>query len=204
MPFSNYALDKFVARDISKFTKHGLAPIAGKYDQHCRWLSNCILNSVFGSPISDEAKPFVFSVLRRAEQSVSEYEVARLYLDEFICNGRHISPYFRAMSHLEVCLYSVYQCHEFTRKETKKDFFTTGDGSVLEKLNRIYSISKHLQKSTMQPNQLHLFWFTDIGLSSSEAAVSYEDIVDAVSDVCEFADQFSKLRYGLSNDSSKD
>jgi len=92
---TNYTLDKFVAKDVSKFTQHSLKPIIPDFPQHCYWLSNCVLNSIFTSSIPDNTKPGIFSIIRKGEHTLSEYEIAFSYLEKFLKNGRKISDYFR-------------------------------------------------------------------------------------------------------------
>jgi hypothetical protein len=203
MPLSNYALNRYVARDITKFTSHRLKSTVDRYEQQQHWLSNCILNSIFGSPIADDAKPLVFSVVRRGEHALSEYEIARGYLEKFLNKGRSVSDYFRGISHLEVCLAAAYQCYEFVRKITNEKIFEQGDGSPQYKLNRVYNISKHLQKSTILENQLHLFWLTNTGLSCSELEISFEEIVDIMIDICDFVDRLSKLQHGFDEETTR-
>lgn len=192
---TNYTLDNLVAKDISKFTQHSLKSIFQDYDQHSHWLSNCVLNSIFTSPIPDKDKPGIFSIVRKGEHTISEYEISLSYLEMFLKEGRKISDYFRALSHLEVCLSAAYQVFEYIKKLTGKLFFESGDGSIGEKLNRIYNISKHLQKSTFIPQQLHLFWFTNTGFASSELELKYEEIEEIVRDICTISERTSKLRY---------
>lgn len=197
MPFSNYAYDKFVARDFSKFTTHELRSIAPKFDQcHC-WLENCILNSIFGSPIADEPKPLLFTIIRRAQHALREYELAREQLDRFCIGTRSVSTYFLAMSYLETALSCSYQSFDFARKATATELFKKRDGSIFERLNRIYSVIKHLETSSLQPGQLHLLWFTNDGLSTSVASLTFKEIMEIIDDTCQLAQKLSLLRYAL-------
>lgn len=194
MPLTNYALDNFVAKDVSKFTEHTLNSIAPRFPQHKHWLNNCLLNSIFSSPIPDDAKPGTFSIVRKGEHCLREYELALEFLEEFLNNERKISDYFRIISHLEVSLSSAYQVLEYIKRITEEPFFKKGDGSVGEKLNRIYNISKHLQKHTFIPQQLHLFWLSNTGLCSSELDLSYQEIEEIVVGICDITERISKLR----------
>jgi hypothetical protein len=204
MPLTNYASDKFVARDFSKFTAHGLQPIAPKFDQAPHWLENCILNSIFGSPIADEPKPLLFTIIRRAEHALREYELAREWLDAFITKERSVSAYFLAMSHLETALSCSYQAFDLARKAVNQKLFEKGDGSIFERLNRIYSVIKHLEALSLQPGQLHLLWFTNDGLSASVAVLTFTEIMEIIEDISRLAQKLSKLRYASSEDANND
>lgn len=194
MPLTNYALDNFVAKDISKFTEHTLKSIAPDFDQNSHWLNNCLLNSILVSPIPDEVKPGTFSIVRKGEHCLREYELGLEYLEKFLNEGRKTSDYFRALSHMEVCLSSAYHVLEYIKRITEEPFFKKGDGSLAEKLNRIYNISKHLQKHSFIPQQLHLFWFSNSGLFSAELGLKYDEVKEIVRDICEITEKISSLR----------
>ncbi|WP_181314376.1 hypothetical protein [Phormidesmis priestleyi] len=107
------------------------------------------------------------------------------------------------MSYLETALSCSYQSFDFFRKATATELFKKGDGSIFERLNRIYSVIKHLETSSLQPGQLHLLWFTNDGLSTSVASLNFTEIMEIIEDTCQLAQKLSMLRYALEEEADK-
>jgi hypothetical protein len=61
MPFSAFALDKFVAPDISKFTKASIADMSGTSKEQEYWVRNFILNTLLRVTIDERTRWPVFS-----------------------------------------------------------------------------------------------------------------------------------------------
>lgn len=163
MPFTNYALDNFFAQEISELSECNAPDLADNFAEVEPLIHNFILNSIFIFPtLKNEHKRYIFGILRRVQMALVEYQNGRtlllLYLNE---SKKNISLYFQALSHFEIAVTLLYQAYDFLRKLAKKiesketNFFETGDGSSLEKLNRLYNISKHLETSTIPEGNLH-------------------------------------------------
>lgn len=100
MPLSNYALDIFVSQQMSQLTECNAASVAERCKQAKFWVSNFVLNSIFGGSVSQRGRTFAFFFLRRAEAAFTEYEYARLALIEFVsAEPKKPSLYFRASHH---------------------------------------------------------------------------------------------------------
>lgn len=69
MPLTLDALDKFVSQKLSQFTTVDFSDIIIKYEIPRAWLSKFILNSIFGNPLSNKTKQFVFIFIRRSEMA---------------------------------------------------------------------------------------------------------------------------------------
>lgn len=115
MPLTNYALDKFVSQQLSQLTECNASNVTERYSQAKYWVSNFVLNSVFGGSISEEGKTFTFFFLRRAEAAFREYEYARQALTEFVsAPSKKPSLYFRALHHFEMTIAMLWQAYDLT------------------------------------------------------------------------------------------
>lgn len=75
------------------------------------------------------------------------------------------------MSHLEVTIGQLYVALDSIRKRAGRDIFKSGDGSVEDKLNKLYNASKH----KMAANELPM-WFSNLGVHSSDTLVTFQEI----------------------------
>lgn len=192
MPLTNYSLDNFVSQEISSLTKCNAVDLTQKFDQAEHWIENFVLNSIFRIQIKQEHKPFIFAILRRAQMALVEHENGRIALQEYV-NGKkdRISLYFRALYHFEIAINLIYQAHELFMKITKVRLFQKNDGTPVERLNRIYNVSKHLEPSNIPDTHLHSVWIKNEGLCISTAMLTFEELAELVKDVCGLADKLS-------------
>lgn len=77
MPLSMYALDNFVAQDLSQLTECRPAPIAPEFPDYSSWLSLFALNWILTIPLPKEKAVLAFALIRRAEGAIEDYEGAR-------------------------------------------------------------------------------------------------------------------------------
>ena len=199
MPFTNYALDKFFAQEISELSECNAPDLADHSAEVGDLIHNFILNSIFTSPIKTEYKPYIFGIIRRVQMALVEYQNGRtlllLYLNE---SKKNTSLYFQALSHFEIAVTLLYQAYEFWKKLAEKiesketNLFKTGDGSPLQKLNRLYNVSKHLEPSTIPEGNLHHVWISNNGICTSEVTMSFTELADLVK-------EYVAIANGLSN-----
>ena len=74
MPLSMYALDNFVAQDLSQLTECRPAPIAPEFPDYSSWLSLFALNWILTIPLPKEKAVLAFALIRRAEGAIEDYE----------------------------------------------------------------------------------------------------------------------------------
>lgn len=98
MPLTLYALDNFVAQDLSQLTECRAAPVAPDFPNCSSWLSSFVLNWIFRLPLAKEKAALAFALIRRAEGAVTDYEEAREHLTNLVAGKRDISLYFRCLS----------------------------------------------------------------------------------------------------------
>lgn len=85
-----------------------------------------------------------------------EYENGRKSLKDYADGDKNrISIYFRSLYHFEIAISLTYQAHELFMKITGARLFEKNDNSQLERLNRVYNVSKHLEPSNIPNSHLH-------------------------------------------------
>lgn len=198
MPFTNYALDNFFAQEISALSECNAPDLGDHSAEVGDLIHNFILNSIFTSPIKTEEKPYIFGIIRRVQMALVEYQNGRtlllLYLNE---SKKNTSLYFQALSHFEIAVTQLYQAYDFWRQLGKKresketNLLKTRDGSPLQKLNRLYNVSKHLQPSTIPEGNLHHVWISNNGICASEVTMSFTELADLVKEYVAVANAFS-------------
>ncbi|MEG3939972.1 hypothetical protein QT995_17650 [Microcoleus sp. S36b_A3] len=198
MPFTTYGLDNFFAQELSALSECNAPDLAEHFAEVEPLIDNFILNSIFTFPIKTEYKPYIFGIIRRVQMALVEYQNGRtlllLYLNE---SKKNTSLYFQALSHFEIAVTLLYQAYEFWRKLGKKiesketNLFKTGDGSSLEKLNKLYNISKHLEASTTPEGNLHHVWISNNGICANGVTMSFTELADLVKEYVALAKGFS-------------
>jgi hypothetical protein len=198
MPFTTYGLDNFFAQEISALSECNAPDLGDHSAEVGDLIHNFILNSIFTSPIKTEEKPYIFGIIRRVQMALVEYQNGRtlllLYLNE---SKKNTSLYFQALSHFEIAVTQLYQAYDFWRQLGKKresketNLFKTGDGSPLEKLNRLYNVSKHLEPSSIPEGNLHHVWISNNGICASEVTMSFTELADLVKEYVAVANAFS-------------
>ncbi|MEG4110588.1 MULTISPECIES: hypothetical protein [unclassified Microcoleus] len=198
MPFTAYGLDNFFAQEISALSECNAPDLGDHSAEVGDLIHNFILNSIFTSPIKTEEKPYIFGIIRRVQMALVEYQNGRtlllLYLNE---SKKNTSLYFQALSHFEIAVTQLYQAYDFWRQLGKKresketNLFKTRDGSPLQKLNRLYNVSKHLEPSTIPEGNLHHVWISNNGICASEVTMSFTELADLVQEYVAVANAFS-------------
>jgi hypothetical protein len=80
MPLSDHALDNFVAPNLSKLTICGAPELA----QDAVGMNNAVLNLIFTSSWSSQARTYFFNYIRRVTHSFYEYSMGRSALLAYI------------------------------------------------------------------------------------------------------------------------
>lgn len=192
MPFTSYALDTFVAQDMSKLKECNAKAINESFEQSQHWLGNFVLNSTFRVHIPQEHKPFILTFLRRAEMALLEYERGRKALEEYVKGAsNHISRYFQALHHFEITINLLYQAYELVMKKLDIKLFTKNDSSPLERLNRVYNVIKHAELSSIPEGNLHPVWLRNEGVFVSTAYITFDELYDILIEIGNLADKLS-------------
>ena len=97
MPLSLYALDKFVAQDLSELTECRMVSVASDFPDPASWIRLFVLNGMLRNRLPKEKTALAFALIRRAEAAIEDYEAARANLEELVNGGQNISLYFRCL-----------------------------------------------------------------------------------------------------------
>ncbi len=195
---SNYSLDHFVAPGLSKLTFNNVPVLLMEQQEY--WVRNFILNTMFGGRIDLHWRPHLYNFLRKVEAAFYEYAHARSTLDEYFLIGKDaISKYLLAVQHFESCLALTYQAYMLIKNILKKDkFFKTDDDSTLDRLNKLYNQSKHIEDKLSNGQDLNNIllpiWITNIGIESPKAVLSFNELVELLTELGETAQHLSALQ----------
>ena len=94
MGISNYALDTFVARDMSKLTKLSVNSLAGEFPSADSWFAQFVLRRIFQAHVPDEKAALAFAIVRRAYAALQEWELASAAAQGDL---RSVATYFRVL-----------------------------------------------------------------------------------------------------------
>lgn len=145
MPLSVYALDNFIAPKLSELQSCDAEPLT----EQCNFLSGFILGNLLQVRYPHDKRAILFNFIRRVEQAFYEYEQGRTNLQAYIKEPRsdHIAVYFRALAHFEQCIAVLYQAAMFWKQTTpQKKMFVPNDGSLLDRVRRLYNVSHHMDE----------------------------------------------------------
>jgi hypothetical protein len=184
MPFSNAGLDMFVSQDLSKLTACHPLPLSIELPDRSEWFSKFILNRAFRNHVPDERAALAFAIIRRADAAVDEWELA---CEATMRSVRKPAVYFEVLRHFESCVAGLWQGLEFGRRTLKAErlregdpdgykLFQRGDGSVYERLNHIYNVSRHYDPSALPQGDLHRVWLSNDGMHTREHHITFEDV----------------------------
>ena len=194
MPLSIYAIDNFVAQDLSKLTECRPPSIAPEFPDYTSWVGSFVLNWIHRIQLPKNKAALAFVLIRRAESALGDYEEARAYLASFVGGDhRNISLYFRCLGRFESTVAMVYQSLDFVRRTLgRKKVFTKGQGSPYERVNCIYNASKHSDPETLPAGRLHAVWIKNDGLYADRVHLTFEELGDLVRQIGRIAEKFAK------------
>ena len=177
---SDYTLDIFIAPKLSKLTECNAPDLSDLTDQ---WLNNIILNNIFNFNLPDKEKAYLLNFLRRVEAAFYEYNKARNALTEYITTDRNIiSPIFHALNHFETLFAQLYQAYLLLKSATELKLFEKDDNSELDRVNKIYNVSKHMyeriENGTLPEKGTCAIWITNKGIESTDAAITFVELKD--------------------------
>lgn len=174
MPFTKAAVGQFISKRAAEVSSCGLSNMKERFPECAHWLSNIGLSVIFHDFPPEEMRPFAINFIRRISAAFDQYDLARGEVLALVMDGHgRWSPYFKALSHLEVTIGQLYMAMDSARKMAGRDFFKRGDGSVEDKLNRLYNVSKHQIAADELP-----MWFSNLGVHSSDSLITYKETED--------------------------
>ena len=192
MPLSNYALDNFVAPDLSKLTICGAPALA----HDAVSMNNAVLNLIFTSSWPDNVRTYFFNYIRRVSHSFYEYSMGRAALLDYIdvpeARGNKVTGILRSMTHFEQVIIgagiavetlarymaaSRSKQNKATLKEVTKEMFAN-TAMPLSKFERAYNDVKHL--GSQRGLKYCPLWITNAGIETSGTKIDWSAIHDTL------------------------
>lgn len=169
MGFTKHALDLFISEKISLVTLCGASDVSAEFPHSKAWVSAFVLSTIFNDQPPAQYRQLALQFVRRVEMAFAEYASAVVHLEDFV-NGSpgRWSLYYRALNHFEGSVAQIYMAYDHSWNALDKKYYGTDDGSLLDRLNKIYNDSRHVAVGAEQ-----LCWITNEGLSSGRASVSF-------------------------------
>ncbi|MEX1102327.1 MAG: hypothetical protein WD739_10920 [Actinomycetota bacterium] len=196
---TNYALDRFLAPDVSKFTSAEIPDMSDHDTQSGHWLVNYVLSSILRGSFRPPQNAIVYNFLRRAEGAFSEHANAREQTLQFLDSGRQsVSLYSTALRHWEFFLSQAWQGIELLRRFPEENFtapypvFQQRDGSVEQRLNALYNSMKHVESrivaGQIPEGATTPVWLANEGIRTTDEILTFEDTGVILRDLAEYSD----------------
>jgi DNA-directed RNA polymerase subunit RPC12/RpoP len=194
MQMTNYTLDNFIAYKLSELTKCE----APNLSDDSTWLNSFILNSIFRVKLPSDKRAYVFNFLRRTEGASFAYRSAILEINEYLNTPENtISPYFKALSQIEVCISQCYQGYELLSRASGEPIYASGDGSSEERLQIVYVDSKHMDRmihgGKLPESATSGIWITNNGIESARGKLSFQELHDILIHMHTLAENLASL-----------
>ena len=195
MPLSDYALDNFVAPDLSKLTLCGAPELA----QDVVTMNNAVLNLIFTSSWSDEVRTYFFNYIRRVSHGFYEYSMGRTallaYIDDPEAKGNKVTGILRSITHFEQVFISAgiavetlarYMVaskpkqNKATLKVVMEEMYANTK-MPLNKFVSVYNDVKHL--GSQRGLKYCPFWLTNTGIETSGTKIDWSAIHDTLQEL---------------------
>lgn len=186
-------MDKYVAPGFSAFTAATIPDMSAVSQEQEHWLANFILSSWARVTMDDDLRSTLFNFLRRTKAAFREYQEARRLTLAHLADGRPnaVSGYIEAIDHWEQFLSQADRAWAVLVRG-EKVLYSKGDSSVIQRLNLLYSRTKHLEDSIkherLPPDGTLPVWLTNDGLEAVDAKLSFVEIADILTDLAKWAD----------------
>lgn len=197
--FSDHVRDTFIAPGVSDFNTAEVPDMSTYDPESSHWVANHFLNSVLRGKLKPPTNAHVYNYLRRAEAAFSEHEQARQATLTFLTSGRQSpSLYAAAVLHWEFFLSQSWQGYALLGKlltllgggEPFK-IFVKGDGSVEERLNKLYNSMKHVENRIAAGQILEgasvPVWLSNQGIQSTDTLLEYAETGSILQDIAKWA-----------------
>ncbi len=177
--YSKQIVDKYIAPNVSLFTCAEIPDISTSAKESSHWIANYFLNSALTASFKPPMNVYAYNFLRRAQAAFNQYRLARdCTLDFLTTGGQSPTRYCEALFHWETFLGQSWHAYLLLMKafEVGKAF-EKGDGSLEERLNKLYNTMKHVESriehGQMLPGATVPVWLTNDGLCSVDASMTY-------------------------------
>jgi hypothetical protein len=206
MPLSHYALDTFVAPDLSSLTTCGMrqiefpdVPFAG-----------VVLNQIFAKPRPPEKIRLLTNLFRWIDAAFVSYATAREYLTAYTSIPRgEMRNYFRALWYIEQCIAATDHAgmlgHNLWGPSGEK-YYEPDKGHPRERLRVLYNASKHIdgmirKRGGLQADATIPIWFTNDRIESKNHHLTFNELAAFMHDfVTMLQREFPDIPVGASSE----
>ncbi len=174
MPFTNFALNKYVAQRFSGLTEARPQPIAGEFDQFEYWFQNFSLANLFQGAVREEKVPIAFTMIRRTRDAVLAFDQGCRLLTEFV-KSRSVVVYFDCLSRFEASIVFGSVARAMLAAELDIRLYLKGSGTDDERFVWLYDVIRHNNPNALPPGHLHPLWLENDGIHGAQMVKACED-----------------------------
>jgi hypothetical protein len=191
--FSKEIVNKHIAPEVSAFTHAEIPDMSTWAKESLHWIANFFLNSAFTASFKPPMNAYAYNFLRRAQAAFTQHQLARGCTLGFLGDGGQ-SPtlYCDALFHWETFLGQAWHAYNLLLKAFVGKAFRKGDGSVEERLNKLYNAMKHVESridnEQMLPGATVPVWLTNDGICSVDASMTYIETAEVLKQLAVWAD----------------
>lgn len=191
---SNYLLEKYISSDLSNLTENNTRP----YDKEIQWVNAFILNASLRYRYEEKGRIYVMNLLRRIESTFQQYNTGSHLLDDFLGNNKvSISTYLSSIVSFEVSISHLYQAYMLGNRMIEGNkLFTRNDGSSIDKLNKLYNVSKHydgaISNGFIEELNTIPIWITNEGIKSNNISLDYHELHEMMNEMEFIANELIK------------
>ena len=168
MPFTKYAIETFISSKVTALNECRIADLSAEFPNSSNWVSGFGLMVIFVNRPAEEMRPFALQFVRRTEMAIAEYARMRAEVKDLVSGNPRWSPYYRALHHSEVATAMLYQAYDLSRKKLNTQLFESNDGSPLQRLNLVYTTSKHQVADAQDP-----VWLSNEGFHTEHVTLLF-------------------------------
>lgn len=176
---SNYLLDNFISADLSSLTENNTIP----YSNEVQWVNAFFLNATLRYQYEEKQRIYLMNLLRRIESTFRQYNTGSYLLDDFLSHDKvSISTYLSAVVCIETSVSHLYQAYMLGNKMVDEDnkLFIKNDGSSIDRLNKLYNVSKHYDSTICsgiieELNSIPI-WITNQGIKSNKVFLDFNEL----------------------------
>jgi hypothetical protein len=183
VPLTKYAIETFISSKVTALTECRIANVSAEFPHSANWVSGFGLMVIFVNQPAEAMRPYTLQFVRRTEMAIAEYARMRAEVQDLISGNPRWSPYYRALHHGEVAAAMLYQAYDLSRKKLKTQLFESNDGTPLQRLNLVYTTSKHQLADAHDP-----VWLSNEGFHTQHVTLlfgEFEELIRSCARVAE-------------------
>ena len=189
MPFTKYAVETFISSKVTGVTECRITDLSAEFPNSNNWVSGFGLMVIFVNQPPEVMRPFAIQFVRRTEMAIAEYMRMRAEVQDLISGNPRWSPYYRALHHGETAAAMLYQAYDHSRKKLKTQLFESNDGSSLQRLNLLYTTSKHQTADAQDP-----VWLSNEGFHTANVTLLFSEFEELARSCARVAESLTSTK----------